>query len=657
MSKKQLRLLISFMLVLFVLVVTACGNKEEASNSSGSKSESIFKAGTYTSAQKGNHGDVPVTVTFSDKEITKIEVGDNEETPGISGPAFEKLIDEIIKGQTLAVDVVSGATNSSNALIAAVEDCVKQAGGDVTALKEKAAKKTAGKLIEKTADVVVVGGGGAGLAAANSAAENGASVILIEKSVALGGNTMRAGGQYNSYDPELQSKAAMNESLLTELKGYLDDTPSDYGDFAPTFEKLQAQIKEYLNSGDTKVLFDSPELHAIHTYIGGKRTDLNGNEISGNYDLVTTLTNNTLPTLKWAESHGVKFTDQIGTVLGALWPRSHSLADGTGIGIIKPMGEKAKESGVEIMLETKGKELIIENGKVVGLKAEKTDGTPVTLMANKGVVMATGGFGANPEMRKEYNTYWPDLPTTMKTTNTPDATGDGIVMGEKAGAQLTGMGFIQLMPSSHPETGSLSGGVWASAETQVFVNKDGKRFVNEYSERDVLAKAALEQEDQLFYIICDKNTSGLSPEGKNVWGDDIETLVANKSVYRADTLEDLAVQLGMEKDALVNEITKYNSYIENGNDPDFGKSNFGPKLETGPFYATPRSPSVHHTMGGLAIDTSARVLDGNNQPIPGFYAAGEVTGGIHAGNRLGGNAIADILTFGKIAGESAASSK
>jgi fumarate reductase flavoprotein subunit len=557
----------------------------------------------------------------------------------------------------LAVDAVAGATNSSNAILKAVEDCVKQAGGDVEALKQKTADSKSGESIEKSADVIVIGGGGAGLAAAVSASENGSSVILIEKSIATGGNTIRAGGQYNTYDPDRQKNVEMNQSLLNELKGYMDDDPKDYGDFAPTFETLQSQIKEYLNSGDTKVLFDSPELHAIHAYIGGKRTDLQGNTITGNYELVTTMTQNALPTLKWIEGLGAQINDQVGTVLGALWPRSHSPLQHTGIGYLKPLEDTAVKQGTEIMLETKAEELIMENGRVVGVKAVKSDGTQVTLRANKGVVMATGGFGANPEMRQQYNTYWPEMPLTMKTTNTPAATGDGIIMGEKAGAQLVGMGFIQLMPSSHPETGSLAGGVWGSAETQVFVNKDGKRFVNEYAERDVLASAALQQEDQLFYIICDKNTAGITPEGKNVWGDDVEKLVETKSIYRADTLEDLAVQLGMDKNALVDEISKYNSYIEQGADPEFGKSNFGSKLETAPFYATPRSPSVHHTMGGLAIDTSARVLDENNKAIPGLYAAGEVTGGIHAGNRLGGNAITDILVFGKIAGESASQMK
>lgn len=645
---KSKKLVIAICLIMVTMMIIA------GCNSTGS--DMSFKAGTYTSEAKGNGGMVKVEVTFSEDEITDIKIVEQNETEGLGDVALEKIKEDILSGQTLNVDTVTGATNSSNAILTAVADCVEQAGGDVDALKNKAADVAKGEKIEKTADVVIIGGGGAGLAAAASATENGSSVILIEKSIALGGNTLRSGGGYNTYDPERQSLIPMNDALLKELKGFLDDDPKDYGDFAPTLEVLQGQIQEYIDSGD-KTLFDSPELHAIQTYIGGKRSDLDGNEITGDYDLVTTYTNNTLPTLKWLESIGVVFKDEVSTILGALWPRSHGGVEHLGTAFLDPLEADATKNGAEIMLETKGEELIVEDGKVVGVKATKTDGTEVTLKANKGVIMATGGFGANPEMRQEYNTYWPSMPLTMKTTNTPDATGDGIVMGEKAGAKLVGMGFIQLMPSSHPDTGSLSGGVWGTAEDQVFVNKDGKRFVNEYSERDTLAKAILEQKDQLMYIICDENTAGISPEGKNGWGDNVEDLIKNKSIYKADTLEDLAVQLGMDKDALTNEIDKYNSYIDSGDDPEFGKTNFGKKIEVAPFYATPRSPSVHHTMGGLAIDTSARVLDENGKVIPGLYAAGEVTGGIHAGNRLGGNAIADIMTFGKIAGESAATEK
>ncbi|WP_312461447.1 FAD-binding protein, partial [Proteiniclasticum sp.] len=350
------------------------------------------------------------------------------------------------------------------------------------------------------------------------------------------------------------------------------------------------------------------------------RTDKNGEEITSNLSLVKKLTNQALDALNWLVSKDstLKINDSIGTVLGAMWPRTHGLSASVGVGFINPLAEDAKKNGAEFMLETKAEELIIENGRVSGVKAVKTDGTEVTLHATKGVIMATGGFGANAKMVAQYNTYWPTIPEDMKSTNTSNAQGDGINMGIEAGAELVGMGFAQLMPSSHPETGALSGGVWGSAESQVFINKEGKRFVNEYAERDVLASAALKQTDSLFYIICDQVTAGNpQPGDKNGWGDVIDDLVATKSIYRADTLEELAEQMGIPADVFVSEIEKYNTFIDNQKDPEFGKTNFGPKILEAPFYATPRSPSLHHTMGGLAINDEAQVLDKNGAAIPG----------------------------------------
>ncbi len=608
----------------------------------------IFTPGTYKASAEGNHGPVEVEVTVSEDTIESIKVN-HEETEGLGNVSIDKLVETIQNEQTLAVDTVSGASKSTGALIAAVTDCLTQAGGNINALKERKNETTAQDDEEMEADVIVIGGGGAGLATAVSASEEGASVILIEKNIAVGGNTLISGAGFNTYDPDREQNQEITDTLKEQLQGYLEDDPANYGDFAPTFEKLQGQIKEYFDSGET-YLFDSPELHAIHTYIGGKREDKDGKEISGNYDLVTTLTNNSLDTLHWMEDNGVEFSDQTSTILGALWPRSHVLVKGIGEGIVTPFANKAEENGVQILLETRGEELIQEDGKVVGVKASKKDGSQLTLKANKGVVIATGGFGANPKMRQEYNNYWEDIPLDMGTTNSPNITGDGIVMAQAVDADTTGMEFIQLMPSSQPGTGSLGGGVWGSAEDQVFFNGEGKRFVNEYSERDVLAAAALEQPDQTFYIICDEETAGIK-DGKNGWGDKVEDLIASKSIYKADTLEELAEQIGADPETLVSEIDKYNSYIDAGEDPDFGKTNFGRKIDVGPFYATPRSPSVHHTMGGIAINSKTQVLDKDGQVIPGLFAVGETTGGIHAGNRLGGNAIADIMTFGRIAGK------
>ena len=650
------------LMLLLMLTSSGCGAKEDITPETPSQGgvEKLYTAGEYTATGEGNYGEIPVTVTFSETEILSIVVGDNEETPDIAKPVFEKIPGEILSGQTLHVDVVAGATNSSKGLLAAIEACVEKAGGDVEALRNKVVEVAEKEAIEKTADVVIIGGGGAGAAAAASAAENGASVILVEKGSSLGGNTVRAGGAYNAVDEERQSAVEMNDALTNDLKAILEVDENEFGDFKETVVNLKEQIRKYFAEGDTTKLFDSEELHMYQIYKGGKRTDKNGEEITSTLTLAEKLTGQALDALNWlvSKDETLKINDGIGTVLGAMWPRTHGLSTSVGVGFINPLAEDAKKNGAEFMLETKAEELIIENGRVVGVKAVKTDGTKVTLHATKGVIMATGGFGANAKMVAQYNTYWPTIPEDMKSTNTSNATGDGIDMGISAGANLVGMGFAQLRPSSHPETGALSGGVWGSAESQVFINQEGTRFVNEYAERDTLASAALKQTDSLFYIICDQMTAGdPQPGGKNGWGDVIDDLVATKSIYRADTLEELAEQIGVPADVLVAEIEKYNSYIDNQKDPEFGKTNFGAKIEVAPFYATPRSPSLHHTMGGLQINDEAQVLDKNGAAIPGFYAAGEVTGGIHAGNRLGGNALTDILVFGRIAGKNAASEK
>lgn len=657
-TKKLLALVLALAMS---LSLAACGGIPASPSSTTPAAGAVYKAGTYTAEAQGNGGMVPVTVTFSDTEILSVEIGENSETAGIATPVLENFPTQIVEGQTLNIEAVSGATITSKAVLAAVADCVAQAGGDVDALKSKdKAAVTAGEPIEETADVVVIGGGGAGLAAAVSAAENGASVILIEKGAALGGNTLRAGGAYNAVDSERQASVPMDESQIKELQGILEvDETTIAEEYRPDLATLKEQIKTYL-AGDTSKLFDSVELHTYQTYKGGARTGLDGTEIHGNYSLVSLMTKNSLSALNWLVSHDseTQISDSIGTVLGGLWPRMHSLTTSVGHGFISPLEKACSEMGVTIMLNTCANELITDGGRVTGVKAEKTDGTPVTLTASKGVVMATGGYGANPKMAMEYDNYWGVLTEDMPTTNSALLTGDGIIMGQAVGANLVGMGYIQLMPSSQPVTGSLGGGLWGSAEEQVFVNKEGKRFVSEYESRDVLSKAALEQTDAIFYIICDQASAGdPQPGGKNGWGNDIDTLIAEGSVLKADTLEDLAKQMGADPATFVAEMEKYNSYCTTGEDLDFGKVKLGGPIDVGPFYATIRTPSIHHTMGGLEVNAQTQVLNANGDVIPGLYAAGEVAGGIHAGNRVGGNALVDIMVFGRIAGESAALEK
>ncbi len=600
-----------------------------------------YTEGTYTATAQGNNGPVTVSVTFSADAITDVTVVEHSETAGLSDRPIAEIPAAIVENQSLAVDTVSGATNSSNAILTAVADCVAQAGGDVEALKAVAVEKAPVEDVEATYDVVVLGGGGAGLTASITAAQNGAKVILVEKAGSLGGNTLIAGQGFNACDPARQANTEMSEALLGQLKSYLDLDPADFGAFAEVLETVKGQINDYIASGST-TLFDSPELHMLHTYMGGKRTGLDGTVIEPDLELARTFATNALDALEWAESIGAQWNDTTSTILGAMWPRSHGLANGN---VITILTDAAKANGVEIVTDTRANELIVENGKVVGVKATTSAGANVTLHANSGVVLATGGFSANAPMVVEYNNYWPGLSDTMPSTNAPTITGDGIVMAKAVGADLVGMGFAQLMPSSHPVDGSLFSGIWGSAETQVFVNKEGKRYVNEYAERDVLSKAALEQTDGIFYIICDNKIA------KNA---DVAGMEAKGNVVVADTLEELAEKLGIPADTFVETIERYNSFVDAQKDDDFGKPLFGEKIDEAPFVATPRSPSLHHTMGGVKIDTTTHVISTEGNVIDGLYAAGEVTGGLHAGNRLGGNAMTDFLVFGRIAGENAA---
>lgn len=600
-----------------------------------------YTEGTYTAQAQGNNGPVTVSVTFSADAITEVAVTEHAETAGLSDRPIEEIPAAIVAHQSLGVDTISGATNTSNAILTAVADCVAQAGGDAEALKAVEVEAAPVEDIEATYDVVVVGGGGAGLTAAITAAQQGAEVILIEKAGALGGNTLIAGQGFNASDPERQANTEMSEALTTELKSYLELDPADFGAFAEVLETVKAQINEYLASGST-TLFDSPELHMLHTYMGGKRTGLDGTVIEPDLELTRTFATNALGALEWAESIGAEWNDTTSTILGAMWPRSHGLSNGN---IITILTDAATAEGVEILTDTRGNELIVEDGRVAGVKATTSAGANVTLHANSGVVLATGGFSANAPMVAEYNNYWPGLSDTMPSTNAPTITGDGIIMAQEVGADLTGMGFAQLMPSSHPVDGSLFSGIWGSAETQVFVNKEGKRYVNEYAERDVLSKAALEQTDGIFYIICDNKIA------KDA---DVEGMEASGNVVVANTLEELAEKLEIPVDTFVAKIERYNSFVDAQKDDDFGKPLFGEKIDEAPFVATPRSPALHHTMGGVKIDTDTHVLSTEGTPIPGLYAAGEVTGGLHAGNRLGGNAMTDFLVFGRIAGENAA---
>ncbi len=563
-----------------------------------------LKRGDLTGEGKGVHGNIQVAVTMEGKAIKGIQILWQDETPGVGDIAIKQISDEIIKHQSVAVDTVAGATISSKGILAAVTQALGKAGVNLADYQKKPQKSAAaGTLIEKQADVVIVGGGGAGLAAAVSAHQNGAKVLVLEKMPKVGGNTIISGAAFNAVDPKRQVPLGIEDSI---------------------------------------------EKHYTQTIEGGDKL--------GKPEMVRTLVEKAYPTLEWLESLGMKFKADIFTVLGALWPRTHKPVEPLGTGYINTHMNyiKAHSNDIEIMLNTKATELIVEDGRVVGVKAESADGS-VTARASKGVVVATGGFGANIEMRDKYNKKWPAL-TTIKTTNHPGATGDGLFMAEKAGANLIGLEEIQLLPMGDPVTGSLSGNIEQGVENRIFVNKDGNRFVDEGARRDVMTKALFEQKDSFMWVILDKHSY---PTGstKNNFNETIDQLIAEGRAFKGDTLEDLAKQIGVSPENLVKAVAEFNTAVEKGGPDAYGRTLFADKIDTAPFYAGARVPTVHHTMGGIEINTSAQVLDKAGKIIPGLYAAGETTGGIHGSNRLGGNALPDTQVFGKIAGESAASGK
>lgn len=487
------------------------------------------------------------------------------------------------------------------------------------------------------------------MAAAVRSIQHGEKVAILEKYPQIGGNTSRAGGPMNAAEPDWQKnfKALPGEKdTLKELAATpIDQIDPEYQD---DFKELQKQIKEYVDSG-ADYLFDSTLLHEIQTYLGGKRTDLKGNEIHGKYALVHELVTNALNSVKWLADLGVKFDNSdVTEPVGGLWRRGHKPVEPMGYAYIHILGDWVRDHGVDPYLETRAEKLIIEDGKVRGIVATRADGSKLTVHS-KAVILTAGGFGANTKMVQKYNTYWQKIDDDIATTNSPSITGDGINLGLEAGADLFGMGFIQLMPVADPKTGELFTGVVTPPANYIMVNKEGKRFVNEFAERDVLAKAVIANGGLIYQIADDK----IKETAYNTTQESLDAQVKAGTLFRDDTLEGLAKQIGMDPDVLVETIKKYNSYVDAGKDPEFHKNVLGLKCKVAPFYATPRKPAIHHTMGGLVIDTKAHVLNKDGKIIDGLYSAGENAGGIHAGNRLGGNSLADIFTFGRIAANTA----
>ncbi len=653
--------------ILMCTGLTACAGTAStapASSEATSGKKTALKAGTYTATTPGMNAEVKVEVTVDEKSIVSAKVTAQQETPGIgsdlcdaSGKALSDgglspvtlIPQNAVEYQTLNVDMVAGATITSAAVKNALKDCMTQAGANLDEWQDKMPAKA--PIADESADVIVVGGGGAGLAAAISAAENGASVIVIEKNGSVGGDTLVCGAIYNNPDEALQSRVTMSESVKSTLEKALAETPVNEA-HAALQKEVQAQWDKYKADGRTD-LFDSAEWFALQTWINGDKV--------GNLDLVKTLTYNAEAGYKWITGLDMSFHGEIGQGAGALWQRTHTSTMPMGTGFISTYVQKAAANDkIKILTSTTGKALLQDaSGKIIGVTVEDKSGNQATFSASKGVILATGGFSANSKLVQQYNTSvkWEDLSSVPTTNRFSCSQGDGITMATAVGASLTDMEQIQLLYLGNTKDGLLTKypprDVSGTSQV-IFINKEGERFVKEDGRRDDICKGVLAQTDRMYYIL--ESGSGkdyvdiADPSWRSADGFTFDYLKDNGYILVGDTLEELAAQIGCDPAALQKTIDTFNASVESGKD-EFGRTLYECKLEKGPWVATARQACIHHTMGGVTIDTQGHVLNKDGKVIEGLVACGELTGGIHGANRLGGNAVVDTVVFGKLAGE------
>ena len=550
-------------------------------------------AGTYEAEANGIGGAVKVAVTVSETAIESVEVVSHSETAGISDPAIEKIPAAIVEGQTLAVDVVAGASVTSGAILSAVEQALTEAGADVEALKVKAeTEAVAGETVEMTADVVVIGAGGAGVAAAVEACDAGAKVVLLEKMPAIGGTTATSQGLVGGYESKFTKEMDVHYT------------------FEEMYQNLMSNASYRLD----------PKLTGITIEKSGETIDWMADRLGMNFYQVT-VGYGPLTMMHWIENAGA--------------------------GMKTAMEATLEGSDVELMLETRATELLMnEDGSVKGVKAER--GADTVIVYADSVVITTGGYANNPELTERLD---PEKAGTYGI-GFAGATGDGIIMASNVGAALTHTGDMMCVLKDY-EIMSEHNGTSAPANVSSFISRDntvllganGKRFVNE---KDIgymtqkLNSPVFDQmhKDGLGYVWAISDKASLEAKGVKR-GLDMEFITA-------DTFEELAAKMGLDEAAVVETLTNYNSYCETGHDPEFGRLLLA-KLEA-PYCAVKVVPCEIITYGGIARNENAEVIRADGTVIEGLYTAGEAS----ANSAYMGFTISNAFTWGRIAGNGAA---
>ncbi len=539
------------------------------------EAKTIYKAGTYTGIGDGRNGPIVVQVDFSDDAIEDIRVYSHNETYNVGDIPIELYPELIVKNQSLAVDIVSGATISSVALLSAIQQCVQDAGRDPAELKTEIPKEFT-PAADTTVDIVVVGGGAAGMTAASFAAEAGKKVILVEKLAFLGGTSAYSIESFGS-----------SETILHKALG----VPATADDM----------YKNYVKSNPKGI----PEAFDVLAHNNGKAAD-------------------------WLRSIGAPLT----VTSSGFSVTSAREAGKLGQVITSALMNEVKKKGVDVRVNTRAVELIMEDGAVAGVKVEGPSGEYA--IKAKAVILTTGGFGANNEMVAK---YVPEL-KGYNFSFSPGASGDGQLMAEAVGAQMADMDYIRVNYLYHTDgvkvyyMGSLAN------TGAIFVNNDGKRFINEQlsynAGMDVVAQGGTG------WMIFDQSMVDSIQDIREYY---------NLGLFEsAPTIEELADKIGVNKENLVETVNRYVDFVKNGKDEDFGRPMLNLTFDEPPYYACKLTCHVQGTFGGIRTDTSGRVLNTENDVIPGLYAAGECA----SVGTYGANPMAVNIVFGRIAGESAA---
>lgn len=632
-------------MLLVVMLFTGCsgnsdlnsqGNSPEQANQS--EEGNSFKAGVYTAEAKGNNGAVKVEVAFSEAEITSVKVIEHSETQGLGDTALEQISKEIVDGQTLAIDAVSGASNSTQAILTAVEDCVKQAGGDVALLMVAKDKPDLSGQVEKlSTDVVVIGAGGSGSAAAVQAAELGAKVILLEKNAQPGGTTAMGGGLFGA-----------DSKLMRELGEEPVDTDALFEDWMKEMVwKADANlIRRYLALSGTTVDWLIERGFELHKVGAVQKTH--------------------------EAYHGYHKYDP--------WPPTE---------MFKKLLSGLDEHDGQILYETPAQKLIIDSsGAVTGVIAKKKDGSTLEITA-KSVVIASGGFVGDTEWVSETLDG-----VTVASGGLTSNVGDGIKMAWEIGAAHRGdnvhLAHVTKIPgdlSAFGDTATLANSSLAYLAINPWVNASGVRFANEdiVQDRAYTTNAVISQGNYVYAVFSQSMLDTLEAKGAAALGLQekvsmgpiseltpmetgwtnlnamVEELIKQGFAFKGDSFKELAEKAGMDAEKFTKNMEKYDGDAKAGKDSVFGKrKEHMVALGDGPYYAIRVNPTNLSTLGGIRINEDMQVVasDPNNYaPIPNLYAAGADVGGLYSDHYvlLEGGAQGWAYNSGRMAGASAAS--